>query len=380
MKNKIKYAIVFFIILGLGIVSINLFNPQKEQQVKGHIQILVTDKTYDFLTLCANKFIEINPKTTITITKMDNSSEIEELIENTVKTKLDNAGEMDRFTLENIGMDKLKAYENGNELLNTYEKNFAKYRIQQVEYNGSAIGVPLTSRPLVLYLRDDMLNQYNYNRSDFNTWDDLIRIGKDIYEKSKGTVRILNATGQDYKDLVDLLIMQNMDNDLTEDDIIAKVNSKIEELRNNNILNLNNDGEFLARISSINAMKEIEAIKEQCEWSAGMLPSLYAGTNKFYSADGSNIVVLNENADNKRLIDKFITYVMTNTKDGIQFVENGDFFSSYLYTYKSTDIENPVNNFNGTSPLVIMSNVEEKTLPIGNYDKYIKIKQKLITE
>lgn len=380
MKNKIKYAIVFFIILGLGIVSINLFNPQKEQQVKGHIQILVTDKTYDFLTLCANKFIETNPKTTITITKMDNSSEIEELIENTVKTKLDNAGEMDRFTLENIGMDKLKAYENGNELLNTYEKNFAKYRIQQVEYNGSAIGVPLTSRPLVLYLRDDMLNQYNYNRSDFNTWDDLIRIGKDIYEKSKGTVRILNATGQDYKDLVDLLIMQNMDNDLTEDDIIAKVNSKIEELRNNNILNLNNDGEFLARISSINAMKEIEAIKEQCEWSAGMLPSLYAGTNKFYSADGSNIVVLNENADNKRLIDKFITYVMTNTKDGIQFVENGDFFSSYLYTYKSTDIENPVNNFNGTSPLVIMSNVEEKTLPIGNYDKYIKIKQKLITE
>ena len=380
MKNKIKYTVVFFIILGFGIISINLFNPQKEQQIKGHIEILATDKSYDFLTLCADKFMETNPKTTVTITKMNNYSELEELMDNTLKNKLSNVGEANRLTLENIGMDKLKPYENANTLLDTYEKNFAKYRIEQVEYNGNAIGIPLTSRPLVLYLREDMLKQYNYDRADFNTWDDVIRIGKDIYEKSGGTVRILNATDQDYKDLVDLLIMENMTNDLTEDEIIEKVNSKMDELKNNNIINLTNGGEFLARISSINAMKEIAAIEEKCQWSVGTVPSLHAGTNKFYSADGSNIIVLSENADNQKLIDKFITYVMTNTKDGIEFVKNGDFFSSYLYTYKSTEIEKHMNNFYGASPLVVMSNVEEKTLPIGNYNKYIKIKQKLIIE
>ena len=210
--------------------------------------------------------------------------------------------------------------------------------------------------------------------------DTVIKVGKDIYEKSGGTVRILNATGQDYKDLVDLLIMQNMSKDLTEDEITYKVTSKIDELKNNNILNLIDGGEYLARVSSINGMREIMSIKEKCEWSAGTLPSLHPGTNKFYSADGSNLIILNENADNKRLIDKFITYVLTNTQDVTPFVKDGDFFSSYLYTYKNTEIEDQVNNFTGASPLVVMSNVEEKSLPMENYDKYIKIKQNLITE
>lgn len=378
MKNKIKYIIILIVLFIAGIVSVNFFHPQKEQQVKGHIELMVTSDSYEFMALCASKFMETNPKTTITITKIEDSSEFESELNNNSKTKLSNIGEIDRFTIENIGIDKFKTYEDEDELLNTYEKNFAKYRVNQVKNEGKAIGIPLTSRPLILYVRDDMLKQYNYDRSYINTWDDVIRIGKNIFEKSNGTVRILNATGQDYKDLVDLLIMQNMTKELTEDQIIEEVNLKIEELKNNNILNMYDGGKFLARISSINAMKEIMAIEQECQWSAGSLPSLNAGTNKFYSADGTNLMILNENADNKALTDKFITYVMTNIQDSIKFVKQGDFFSSYLYTYKSTEIEKRVNNFEGVSPLVVLSNVEEKTLPIDEYDKYIKIKQKMI--
>ena len=380
MKNKVKYTFVFYVMIGFGIVSINLFHAQIEPQIKGHIEVVVTDTSYDFLTLCANKFMEANSKATISITNVDNSSEFEDIIDNTAKTKLSNIGEIDRLTLENIGIDKLKTYEDENELLNTYEKNFAKYRIDQVKYDGNVIGIPLTSRPLVFYIRDDMLRQYNYDRADLNNWDDVIKVGKDIYEKSGGTVRILNATGQDYKDLVDLLIMQNMTKDSTEDEIVDKVTSKIDELKNNNILNLMDGGEYLARVSSINGMKEIMNIQEKCEWSAGTIPSLHPGTNKFYSADGSNLIILNQNADNKKLIDKFVTYVLTNTQDVTQFVKDGDFFSSYLYTYKNTEIEENVNNFAGSSPLVVMSNIEEKAVPMENYDKYIKIKQNLIKE
>lgn len=378
MRNKIKYTIILFVVLAVGIISINLYHPQKEQQVKGHIELVVTDESYDFLTLCANKFMESNSKTTITLSKIDSSSEFESILDNTAKTKLSNIGEIDRFTLENLGIDKLKTYEDENELLNTYEKNFAKYRVNQVKYDGKAIGIPLTSRPLALYIREDMLRQYNYDRGDINTWDDLIKLGKDIFEKSNGTVRILNATGQDYNDLVDLLIMQTMTKDLTEDKVIDNVAAKVDELKNNNILNMYDGGEYLARISSINAMKEIMAIEEDCEWSAGAVPSMHAGTNKFYASDGLNLIILNENADNKNLIDKFITYVMTNTQDSIKFVKDGDFFSSYLYTYKSTEIEEHINNFTGAMPLVVLSNIEEKSLPIDDYDKYIKIKQSLI--
>lgn len=53
------------------------------------------------------------------------------------------------------------------------------------------------------------------------------------------------------------------------------------------------------------------------------------------------------------------------------------FFSSYLYTYNTKDIEEPVKNFTGKSPLVVLSNIEEKTPIISNYDEYIKIKQEI---
>lgn len=379
MKNKIKYIIILIALLIVGIVSVNFFHPQKEQQVKGHIELVVTNESYDFMELCASKFMETNPKATITITKIDNVSEFESRLDNNTKNKLSNIGEVDRFTLENIGIDKIKSYEDENELLNTYEKNFSKYRVNQVKHDGKALGIPLTSRPLAFYIREDMISQYKYDRGDMNTWDDVIKVGKDIFEKSNGTVRILNATGQDYRDLVDLLIMQTMTKELTDDQVIEAVYSKLEQLKNNNILNMNDDGEFLARVSSINAMKEIMAIEQECKWSAGSLPSMHAGTNKFYAADGMNLMILNENADNKSLTDKFITYVMTNTQDSIKFVKQGEFFSSYLYTYKSIEIEEPVNNFVGASPLVVLSNVEEKTLPIEEYDKYIKIKQRILS-
>ena len=53
MKNKIKYIIILIALLIVGIVSVNFFHPQKEQQVKGHIELVVTNESYDFMELCA---------------------------------------------------------------------------------------------------------------------------------------------------------------------------------------------------------------------------------------------------------------------------------------------------------------------------------------
>lgn len=58
MKNKIKYVVAFSFILVMGIISINLFQPNKEQQVKGSIELLVNEKSYDYLVECANNFMK----------------------------------------------------------------------------------------------------------------------------------------------------------------------------------------------------------------------------------------------------------------------------------------------------------------------------------
>jgi len=377
MKNKIKYAIIFFILFVIGIISINLFQPNKEQQVKGSIELLINENSYDYLVECANNFMKLNDKTIINIKKLENYNQITEGISVNNKLKPPNIAQIDRFNFEKLNLDDYEYYNKDDKLLNNYAKNFSEYRVAQVKYGDNSIGIPLTSRPLAFYVREDMLKTYGYERDSMNTWDDVIRIGKDIYTKSNGTISIINATGQDYEDLLDLLTMESLSDNKNAKEIEVEVQAMIKKLEDNNILNLQNGGEFLSRISSFNAIKEIMSLEEACKWSTGNVPSIKPGANKFFATEGDNLLVLNQNADNEKLIEKFITYVITNNKETVKYVKEGKFFSSYLYTYSSKEIEDGVKNFVGKSPLVVLSNIEEKTPKINDYDKYIKIKQEL---
>ena len=377
MKNKIKYAFVFSILLVIGIISINLYQPNKEQQVKGSIELLVNESSYDYLVECANNFMKLNDKTFISIKKLDSYNQIKNAMKDDNKIKIPNVAQIDRFNFEELKLDDYEYYNKDNKLLNNYANNFSKYRVTQVKYGDNSIGIPLTSRPLAFYVREDMLREYGYKRDSMNTWDDIIKIGKDIYIKSNGKVSIINATGQDYEDLLDLLTMESFSNDKSVEKIKSEVEAMIKNLKDNNILNLQNEGEFLGRISSFNAMKEIMKIEEKCEWSTGNVPSIKPGANKFFASEGDNLLILNQNTDNEKLIEKFMTYLITNNKETVKYVKQGKFFSSYLYTYSSKEIEDGVKNFVGKSPLVVLSNIEEKTPEINDYDKYIKVKQEL---
>ena len=377
MKNKIKYAVAFSILFVIGIISINLFEPNKEQQLKGSIELLVNENSYDYLVECANNFMKLNDKTLISIKKLENYNQITDKAQENTKIKASNIAQIDRFNFEKLNLNDYEYYNKDDKILNNYAKNFSKYRVAQVKYGDNSIGIPLTSRPLAFYVREDMLKQYAYETDSMNTWEDVIRIGKDIYTKSNGKVSIINATGQDYEDLLDLLTMESFSDDKSIGEIKLEVQAMIKKLKDNNILNLQNDGEFLARISSFNAMRDIMEIQENCEWSTVNVPSIRAGSNKFFASEGDNLLVLNQNTDNEKLIEKFITYVITNNKETVKYVKEGKFFSSYLYTYSSKEIEEGVKNFVGKSPLVVLSNIEEKTPEIKDYDKYIKIKQEL---
>ena len=376
MRNKIKYVVASFIILVLGIISINLFQPNKEQQVKGNIELLVSENAYDYLLECANDFMKLNDKTVITVKKLENYNQITNATEN-FKVKTASMAQIDRFNFEQLKLNDYEYYIKNDKLLDNYAKNFSEYRINQVKHDEHSIGIPLTSRPLAFYIREDILKQYKYKREDLNTWDDVIKIGKDIYAKSNGKVCILNATGQDYEDLLDLLTMQIFNKDKSVEELQLEVQAMVKKLKENNILNFTGEEEFISRISSINAMSEIMKIETPCEWSAGNVPSIKPGGNKFFATEGDNLLVYNQNPDNEKLIEKFITYVITNNKQAVKYVKDGKFFSSYLYTYTSKEIEDSVKNFVGKSPIVVLSNVEEKTPKIEDYDKYIKVKQKL---
>ena len=211
MKNKIKYVVMFFILLVIGIISINLFQPNKEQQVKGSIELLVNENSYDYLVECANNFMKLNDKTLISIKKLENYNQIANKVQENTKIKTPNIAQIDRFNFEELKLNDYEYYNKDDKLLNNYAKNFSKYRVNQVKYGDNSIGIPLTSRPLAFYVREDMLKKYGYKRDSMNTWEDVIKIGKEIYTKSNGKVSIINATGQDYEDLLDLLTMESFE-------------------------------------------------------------------------------------------------------------------------------------------------------------------------
>lgn len=379
MKSKIKYGIIFIIILAAGIISINLYQPDKNQTLKGKIEIIAYDDSYDYLVECAEKFMDLNDKTSVTVKKIYTPDEI--LSESKEEdNKITYIAQISRSDFDKLGLEKSNNLEEQQNIVNTYSKNFAQYRLQQTKYDDVSIGIPFTSRPLALYIREDMLKEYGHDRDEMNTWNDVKNIGMDIYEKSGGKIKIINATGKDYDDLVSLLIMQYMGKGIDKENIKSQVMNMIDDLERNNILNTSDGGEFLGRISSINALKEIIAIDVECKWSVENVPSISYGTGKFYGNEGDDLIVINNVDDNKKLVEKFITYVMTNNSDAVKFVEEGRFFSSYLYTYKNKDIEVELNNFIGISPLVVLSNIEEKAASVDDYAQYVSIKNSILND
>ncbi|MGL4774430.1 MAG: extracellular solute-binding protein [Clostridium sp.] len=373
--KKYKFSIFTVIIVCILVIGaiISLFYGN-DKEVKGEINILASAESYEYLVESANLFMEKNKKSKINVNKAYDN-------EYASKAKEAITSDMDIVQLDSVLMYKLNSLEenfsDNKEIIETYKNNFTLGRIKEVIFSDEVKGVPLTSRPLVLYIREDMIKEYGYSYVDLNTWNDVIRIGEDIHLKSNGKVKLINATGRDMEDLYSLLIMQELEKGEKDiEKIVSEVSNFILMLNEKNIINLVDGGEFAVRISSANGMRELAAIKEKCEWVATYPPSKIQGSNKFYVAEGSNLVIVTVDKEKDELVEAFLSYLTTNTEVAIKYAKKGEFFPSYLYTYKDKSIEDNINNFIVRSPLIIMDNIIQKAPEIKDYEIYREAKSK----
>lgn len=389
MKNKIKYCISFIFICIIFTILIGVFDDMSTSpKVKGDILIWANERTYEYLNSSAEKFMATNNKANIRVVKIYDYEYVDKL-EQAFETKsLPSIIQVQSRDFYNIVLDESKRNMliKENSIIEDYSKNFTSARLEEITIDGDVLGVPLTSSPLVLYLREDMLNEYGYTNENINTWDDFVSMGKDINEKSGGKVKVLNATREDYKDLVSLLIMQSLEEVQSRGkvesskQIIDMVNGKLAYLTENNILNSKDGEQFLARISSVNGMRELASLDVPCSWVACKVPARSTGGNRAYVGEGDNLVIVDESEENKELIRRFIGFLSSNSEGAVKYVKEGEFFSSYLSTYKNKTIEEPIKNFAEKSPLVIMSNITEKAPEIKDYKLYIDIKKEFFNQ
>ena len=372
MKKVRYFFIMLFIVLSIFLLN-NIRSSNKEENIKGNIVIWANEDTYDYLCEYANLFMKSYDKTKVEVSLIYSSNYKDKILSSINNNSQLSTNDSRRLIKEN-DLRKYISEEKG--IVDSYSSNFSVGRIKEANDKEGLVGVPLTSRPLALYLREDMLAQYGYTYEDINTWDDLKRIGEDILEKTSGEVRILNGVGQDYEDIVSLLVMQAMEESNDKGKIEELVKTRLSEI--SNIMNTKVDGKFLARISSINSMRELKALDVPCEWTANNAPAKLNGSNKFYVAEGYNLLVFDESEENSALIKRFLEFLATNTEESIKYVKEGKFFSSYLSTYKNKSIEESIKNFSGKSPLVVMSNIYEKAPEINDYEVYLEVKNKIL--
>lgn len=377
MKKVRYFFIMLFIVLSIFLLN-NIRSSNKEENIKGNIVIWANEDTYDYLCEYANLFMKSYDKTKVEVSLIYSSNYKDKILssinDNSTPDIVQLSTNDSRMLIKENDLRKYISEEKG--IVDSYSSNFSVGRIKEANDKEGLVGVPLTSRPLALYLREDMLAQYGYTYEDINTWDDLKRVGEDILEKTSGEVRILNGVGQDYEDIVSLIVMQAMEESNDKGKIEELVKTRLSEI--SNIMNTKVDGKFLARISSINSMRELKALDVPCEWTANNAPAKLNGSNKFYVAEGYNLLVFDESEENSALIKRFLEFLATNTEESIKYVKEGKFFSSYLSTYKNKSIEESIKNFSGKSPLVVMSNIYEKAPEIDDYEVYLEVKNKIL--
>ena len=377
INKYISYILSIFLLV-MGVLIISNVRVNKADKVRGNIVVWANENTFDYLSEAANEFMKSYDNTNIEVSLLYSENYNKKILDVIGDSSTTNIIQLSTTDLRNmIESNIIKNNINEErEIVNNYYSNFSSGRIKEVNNKDEIIGVPLTSRPLVLYIRNDMLAEYGYTYEDINTWSDLKKVGEDILDKTSGKIKILNAVGQDYKDLVSLITMQAMEESNDKDKIKELVLERLDDLTS--IMNTDIDGEFLARISSINSMKEIIAINKPCQWTANNVPAKLPGGNRFYVDEGYNLIAINETEENENLITKFISFLATNTEMAIKDIKEGKFFLSYLSTYKSKLIEEQVKNFIGKSPLVVMSNIYKKAPEINNYELYLEIKNEIL--
>ena len=376
--KKVRYVfIILCIVLSIFLLN-NIRSSNKEENIKGNIVIWANEDTYEYLCEYANLFMKSYEKTNVEVSLIYSSNYKDKILssinDNSAPHIIQLSTNDSRRLIKENNLRKYISEEKG--IVESYSSNFSIGRIKEANDKEGLVGVPLTSRPLALYLREDMLAQYGYTYEDINTWDDLKRVGEDILNKTSGEIRILNGVGQDYEDIVSLLVMQAMEESNDKDKIEDMVKTRLSEI--SNIINTKVDGKFLARISSINSMRELTALDVPCQWTVNNAPAKLNGSNRFYVSEGYNLLVLNESEENSALIKKFLEFLATNTEECIKYVKEGKFFSSYLSTYKNKSIEESIKNFSGKSPLVVMSNIYEKAPEIDDYEVYLEVKNKIL--
>lgn len=377
MKKKgIRIFVITIISLSIIVLISNIIMSLIKQNKTGKVIIWAKNENYKYIQDVAEAYMENINGVKITVNKYDDEdyNDLENI------SKSNNCPDIICLDSEELNdlINKDIELKNVDSLISKNSSYFSERMIQEVTSEGDNKAIPFTTNPIVMYLRQDMLREYGYNCDDIKTWNDFINMGKDIYNKSQGKIKILNCVGEDYNSLISLLVMQAMEENDNEFVIKEYVDNMLNQLEENNILNKDENGQYFAKISSVDGCYEIKQIEDECTWTANNPPSYIIGGNRFYLEEGTYLsIISHDNSDNETVND-FVSYLINNKKIIKKHAFNKTFYSSFN-AYISIKTESDVNNFKDKSPYLVMSNIAIKAPSVSDFNLYMRIKNEYIS-
>ncbi|MCR4943913.1 MAG: hypothetical protein K5986_05570, partial [Clostridium sp.] len=149
-KNRnVAISLLILLVVATSLFIVNFFERKDNDAVKGNLVIWTKSDTYEYMKKVAEDFMEQNSKANIKVIQVQDGEINSAIAQNNVPDIV----QLSSLEIRNIE----KEYDNisfkaNEEVINSFSKNYTKARISEITSEGNLLGIPITSRPLVLYV------------------------------------------------------------------------------------------------------------------------------------------------------------------------------------------------------------------------------------
>lgn len=378
--KRIAAALIMIIIFSFTTISCSVNTFKDDKVVEGNYNIWAYGDYYSYLKEIADKFMKINPKIKINI-KNENITKYKENFKTAIdKKELPSAVLFKGSDMIDIINYNSKCFRNISSDIDGIKKKFTEARLDQVINNQEIYGIPIDCRPLVMIIDKAKMEKYGFEASDINTWQDAIKIGNQIYSKSKGDDCLFKITSNQETEFISILVRQFKQSDenfnlINDADLaVKKAGSIINQLKKTNTLKIV-DEQFTG-VASIGSYKEAIELNKKSSvegYVVSNIPTTEAGGDKFISLEGNNLLVTN-NGENIEGLIEFIKYVV-NDENSISAIQINGIYSANTTVYMRKVFDNSFSRLGEDKLLDRMSNIilkEEDIKSINKMNNFIK--------
>lgn len=245
--------------------------------------------------------------------------------------------------------------------------DFSEEKLSYSTINDTHYGVPVDGGTVICAYRVDLLEQAGYKIDDMKgiSWDEFIKIGQDVYDKTGKYLATINSDGNDfiYMMLQAEGVSQFKDGKpyITENEKLVKVCELIVEMAQKNVLYFANSwddytnqvivGDMVAGVMNGNwIIPTIQKVKENSgKWEITSMPTIDGGGKEGYASNGGSSLYITSNCQNADLAKDFLAKTFggsTETYDNA--LKNGGVVTTCISAGQSEVYKEGVEYFNNT--------------------------------